>query len=354
MENKFQDSDGMVIVKDYNTAMMVLKDPDFVVPDLVNFLDRLMDASGEDLKSLRFLVNVSPFFLEGEWHSHIRKIGSSFLSAENYQRWLPFFQEKMEELIEQLKDKESFDLVTEVDNFIVKELLRPFVGLYTKNDDDFDMKTNEMQQLIEPMLSITKLKHLNANVEYLMENMLSDNIPMIDNNVSLYQKLLEDDNSLDSEQKKAYVLIIYAAHISLAQTIVNILVNLYQYDNIITPEEFTKNANFHIWEGGLAVYIHRVATKDTKLGDIEVKAGNTVIVDIGESVRKSDSEEMKNFAFGHGRHVCLGAFLSRSIILEFIPKFIKRYPNIQVLSAEKDNSNSFAQAYCSVKVKKIN
>lgn len=361
MKSKFENKDGMIIVRDYQTAMEILRHPAFIVPDLSNFLGRLSLASHRDFSTLRFFIDTSPFFLEGERHSYLRHLGQSFLGNKFLTPWKPFFSRQIEKIFLKQQNVKEFDLVSTVGNSVFTNILRPFLGVYPVDVAAFDHKAIVLQRLIEPMLSINKLHQVNADLKGLMSN-LDLNVAREDNLESVFASLLREENdyALTMDEKKAFVIILYAATAPLAQTIVNILTRLYEDGSCsVTADFFLENMDYYIWQAAAPVFIHRVALQNTNLNRHSVKKGNTVLIEISSSFRGDEERKngcpvmsnMKGLAFGHGNHFCLGAFLSKMLIMEFVPKFIEHFPQLQIVSKERDLSNHIARAYSSVRVK---
>jgi len=358
MLNKFINKEHMIIVRNYDTAAQILRHPSFIVPDLIDYLDRLAEATGHDFAMLRLFVNSSPFFLEGSRHALLRKVGSSFLSSETYAQWQPFFQREIDIFINDLSDLDEFDLVEKIGVPIFSKLLKPFLGIHPVDTKAFDSKAMVLQRLIEPMLSIRKLQQVNTDLMELMESLQPDS-PKISHDSMLY-RLLQGNDELSVEEKKAYTIVLYAAVAPLAQTIINILVNLYEGESETTPEQFYERVDTHIWKSAAPIFIHRMATHDIEVNGLNIKTGNTVLIEIGSSFKEEGRQKnekpaavsAKNFAFGQGVHHCLGALFSRNLILEIVPRFLTAYPKMRIKFKKADDANHIARAYESVIVEK--
>lgn len=361
MKSKFEDKDGMIIIRDYDSAMEVLRNPTFIVPDMSSFLCRLSSASNRDLATLRLFIDTSPFFLEGERHSTLRHLGQFFLGHKFLTPWKQFFSEQIEKILLELQDKRDFDLVETIGNSIFTDFLRPFLGVYPLDVEAFDRKAIVLQRLIEPMLSINKLQQVNTDLSELLSN-LDLNISREDSLESVFAALLKGDSdyTLTMDEKKAFVIILYAATAPLSQTIVNILTKLYEDGScLITAEFFLENIDYYILKAAAPVFIHRVALQPTNVGQYSINQGNTVLIEISSSFHRGEESNVgcpvmpnvRGLAFGYGSHFCLGAFLSKLLIKEFIPKFIRQFPRLEILSKESDLSNHIAHAYVSVSVK---
>lgn len=83
----------------------------------------------------------------------------------------------------------------------------------------------------------------------------------------------------------------------------------------------------------------RTATKDTRIGDQPVKAGDYVMVSLPSANRDEElysdpdrfditREPQSHLAFGHGIHHCLGAPLARMEMQVAFPALLRRFPNL--------------------------
>jgi cytochrome P450 len=93
-------------------------------------------------------------------------------------------------------------------------------------------------------------------------------------------------------------------------------------------------------------FIFRVANSDTKIGDQDVKAGDTVFISnhcVNRSNLSNGNEidikrkKIQHMAYGHGAHYCIGAKLGRLEMSLLFEKMLKDYPNFKVSSAQRDH-----------------
>jgi cytochrome P450 len=85
----------------------------------------------------------------------------------------------------------------------------------------------------------------------------------------------------------------------------------------------------------------RTASEDVELGDIVIRAGETVVVSIPAANRDPgkfpDPDELDlgrnaagHLAFGHGRHMCIGQHLARLELEVALRGLIERFPNLDL------------------------
>ncbi|HZZ47896.1 MAG TPA: cytochrome P450 [Pseudonocardia sp.] len=91
----------------------------------------------------------------------------------------------------------------------------------------------------------------------------------------------------------------------------------------------------------------RRATNDTVVGDTRIPAGANVLVVTGSANHDEDvfehpgrfdisrSNARRHFAFGHGRHLCVGAPLARIEMEIFLTELARRLPHLRLVSGQE-------------------
>jgi cytochrome P450 len=93
-------------------------------------------------------------------------------------------------------------------------------------------------------------------------------------------------------------------------------------------------------------FIFRVAKEETKIGDQEIKSGDTIFIS-SHCVNRSQLEDgndlnisrenIQHMSYGHGAHYCIGAKLGRLEMNLLFNQMIKKYPKIKVTKAKRDH-----------------
>ena len=93
---------------------------------------------------------------------------------------------------------------------------------------------------------------------------------------------------------------------------------------------------------GSTKQLSRLARRDTKIGDLPVKAGTKVLMGLSggnrdprrwenpEEFRLNRSKIKEHIAFGRGKHVCAGAPLARAEVRIILEKFLAMTSNIDL------------------------
>jgi pentalenolactone synthase len=93
----------------------------------------------------------------------------------------------------------------------------------------------------------------------------------------------------------------------------------------------------HIGGGG----VPRYARTDITVGDITIRAGELMVLDIGSANQDPDiytapgdvdpsRQPNPHLTFGHGSHYCLGAPLARVELQAVLPQLLRRFPTMHL------------------------
>ncbi|MBU6951298.1 cytochrome P450 [Hahella sp. HN01] len=346
--SKFEEKNGIVILDDYHDAATVLSDKAFRVPDLPGFLRKLEAHAPVDLRFLKMYVDNSPFFLEGPKHKRLREICLRYLSGQALKEMDDVIVTQTGLILEKLPNT-SFDVVALVGKPIFTLIIKPLLGLAPLEAEKFDRLAMVLQRLIEPMLSLNNLARINNELEWLTQQIQQQLQLETPASGVLASLLADDDAPLSHEEKIALVITLYAAVAPLAQTLCNMIEILYR-DGPPPPSEpahILESLPLLLHQSAAPRFIHRVAAEPRRLGNIVIRQSDTVMINIAKAaLTESDVPEsrLRHYSFGHGAHFCIGAPLSKRIISEFIPRFLKQFPRLRVLNKQYDESNHIARA----------
>ncbi len=367
--SKFLKNQRMIQITRYQDAEAILRNPNFQIPDLHDFLTQLSTASGQSLESTLTIVNVAPFFLEGEKHRTVRQLALKYFNNKQLECWDDFFSHQLTDLVNTLPEQQTFDLVQDVAYPLFERIARPMLGVNPEDTATFDAKASVLQQLVEPMQSLRKLKAFEQDCELLLNMLKTAPEPLPDSingiaipTTPLLPKLLAD-KAMEPNACYGFAIAMFAALAPLAQTTVNLLGQfiLQQASGQTTDainqhfDQYFDNCVLH----ALAPrFIHRIAFEDCTVDEQTVKKGDTVLIDIQKTVEyAADNDDnaavnlsdhqyklLKHLSFGAGGHFCVGAHLSKRILKQLIPLFIKKYPRLTINHVEYDDSNNIAWA----------
>ena len=350
MSSKLENIPGLLLVCDNALSIDILKSDAFSVVSLVGYLSKLQLSSGMNFERLMRFISYSPFFLEGEQHQRTKKIFSNVLGKPNINCWQNSFKNKIEDVTKEFEFSSESDLVNYCFD-IAKSLLRPmFFGFDAALPDDFEIRLYKFQKLVEPLLPIRQLLQLQEELNYLvscvddcMKKASKSNANSLLSSLSSQATI----NELSYEAKLMLLLMIYGAKTPLIQTLGNVFLeilvnNKEKYFSDALDEIINKSASL--------LHIHRVAIKDFSRGDLLIKAGSFVLIEIAPQ-STNGCGALKSLSFGMGTHYCPGALISKSIISMVVPAFFKAYPFVTASEWEFDSTIQTAKSLTTLKVK---
>lgn len=356
--NKIEVIAGSSVVNDNILAVEILKSEAFKAINIVEYLSKLQDESGHDFKKLIELTSSSPFFMEGDRHSEIKKIFARVLGKNSINFWQIKFEQQVEFITRNFKQFAEPDLVNYCFE-IAKVLLRPLIfGTAIDLPNDFERRLYKFQKIAEPLLSIRELVVLENEIEYLLDAVksgLNKSTECLPN--SLLNYLNEDSTTeLSYDEKIMLLIIIYGAKTPMIQTLANTFLDImvthsqrYFTDGVFDETYFLKQLDQQLKNSASLLHIHRVAVKDFTYGDFKAKKGDFALIRIANNAEYKCNRH-KDLSFGFKTHFCSGALISRSIISIAIPSFFKIYPNTTVNTWEYDPHIHTARALTKLKV----
>jgi cytochrome P450 len=353
MNTKFENKEGIVFIDDYAQAKAILDNEDFQVPDLLGFLNRLESATEIELKHLKLSVWCSPFFLEGHRQQEIRKLYFKYINNTSLKLWKSFIDDVIESVVSSLPENASFNVVTAVGEKVFTCIARPLLGVFPKDEAIFDEKAMTLQRLVEPMLSIKKLKAVDQDLCELMAqlNGTEKTIRFIDTPTKPLLMALVENETVSIDEAYALVTTLYAAMAPLAQTVVNLIE--YVYVNKITDSDELQNIVEQQIQNSVAPnFIHRVVKRTCMIDEMRFSKGDTVLIDIRGAVSKNKGQQ-NHLSFGHGLHFCLGAALSKMVMKKVIVELTGKIKVVEIISSELDVNNSIATAHKKLIIKKV-
>ena len=357
-KNKIEMLSGVTVINDNALAVQILKSDAFSVINIVDYLRKLESGSGLNFKKLIEFTSNSPFFIEGDKHSNIKKLFSNALGKTNINIWQPSFEDKIEVLTRDFKHHAQTDLMNYCFD-ISKTLLRPIIfGTETEVPDDFEKRLYNFQKIAEPLLPIRQLVKLEGEIEYLLsciKNCLDHSTECIPHSLRYY---LNDEATADlsDDDKIMLLMIVYGAKTPLIQTLANIFLDIlvnhktdFFNSGVFNEQYFHTQIDEILDKAASLLHIHRVAVKDFSCHDINIKEGDVVLIRIGSSA-ENQCPHHKNLSFGLRTHYCSGAMMSKTIICGVVPAFFKVYPHVMAQTWEYDSSIHTARALITLKV----
>ena len=164
----YESNDRMIIVNDMNIAREVLGSDNFKVPNLGDYLSKVEAATDDAFTVTKRFIGVSPFFLDGPRHAKLRMLAMRFFEQKNIARWDTFLTLNMQQMVDALKDKQDIELTADIAIPIFLNIAQPMLGLYPKTPDYFFTKAMKLQQLVEPMQSLKRIRQFESDLDTLV------------------------------------------------------------------------------------------------------------------------------------------------------------------------------------------
>lgn len=356
--NKLEMVKGMSVVNNYELASEILKSDAFNVVNIVDYLEKLQLHSGMSFAGLINFTYHSPFFIEGDRHTELKKIFSNALGNASINFWHSHFEREVSILTKEFE----FSCDTDLMNYcfdIAKKLIRPIIfGTATGLPDDFEARLYSFQKIAEPLLPLRQLVKLENELNYLTSCIAAclEHSASYPTNSLLHYLNCQYKTELSPDDIIMLLFIVYGAKTPLIQTLGNIFLELltvkrehYFSEGSFNHDYFISQIDELIHSSASLLHIHRVAIKHFKWRDFEVSPGDLVLIQTGSS-NISDCSHHRSLSFGSKAHYCSGALMSKSIISMVVPAFFKQYPNVTVQNWENDLTIHTAKALVKLRV----
>jgi len=303
----------------------------FGPPDMPRHLAALMAASGKDLSVAIRIARNAPFFLSGPRQATIRLLTLEVLGGNRLDAWAPMIDRTIARLLDALADREQVDLVAEFCDPLFRDVTGAVLGIHPLDRSVFDAVAPELQDLLEPLLSLRTILRLQAVCADLLGQVeAGERATDPAHPPSLLARLhAAAPPGFDEQDRRALVLVLYGASFNVAHTLANALHRL--GDGSIEARSSIIEGSGASWldrdllpASASPRFIYRVARQDGAIDRFTFAAGDTMQLQLAEINRDLGAGHL---AFGHGLHRCLGASLSRLIIRRALPALLARFPD---------------------------
>ena len=349
----YESNDRMIIVNDMNIAREVLGSDNFKVPNLGDYLSKVEAATDDAFTVTKRFIGVSPFFLDGPRHAKLRMLAMRFFEQKNIARWDTFLTLNMQQMVDALKDKQDIELTADIAIPIFLNIAQPMLGLYPKTPDYFFTKAMKLQQLVEPMQSLKRIRQFESDLDTLVNGLDKDAAAIAQRpgaqDLPTFMEMMAQTEALNEDELNAFVITLFAAIAPLAQTAVNMIVHIYSQHDGVAPSnaEFVAQFDTYLATSTAPKYIHRTAIDDIMIGDQLVAAGKTVLIDMQALAANASAQghSPSRLAFGLGKHVCVGAPLSKKVLKSLLTLFMAQFPRLELGDAKINDANLIANEY---------
>lgn len=319
-------------VGDHDLARRIAADDTvFGPPDMTEHLRSLQIASGKDLSVAIRIARNAPFFLSGERHRAIRLLTLDIMGNNRLPAWTPFIDETVEGLLEALSSGRDADLIGDFCEPLFRTVTQHVLGLHPSDPARFDAIAPNLQDLLEPLLSLRNIVRLQGVCAELLDltaagqRQLRPDLPP-----SLLARLIaQAPEGFDRDDCHALALVLYGASFNIAYTLGNALRRLADIPSdrrveLLDPSNAGWLDRDVLPNAASPRFIYRTARIDGEIDHVTFTRGDTMQLHLDQI---NAGRGAGHLALGHGLHRCLGASLARLLMRRALPAFTARFPN---------------------------
>ncbi|WP_160573821.1 cytochrome P450 [Actinomadura physcomitrii] len=288
-------------------------------------------------------------------HTRLRRVVAPFFTARGVARWRARVDELTRDLLEAVRDKDSFDFYAEVSRRLPVMVICELLGVPADDMDEFARWAATTLSVLEPgddpaavqaareAAATSCLEFFNALAD---ERVRSTRRP--DDLISHMIGVDEDRLSRDELVSTAVMLHI-AGHETTANLVSNGLLTLLrhedQFELLRSDPSLVPNAVEEMlrFDSPARNALTRIAVEPVEVGGVTIPRGDTVYAVLGSANRDGatftdpdtfDVSRTNNphLAFGSGIHYCLGANLARIEAQAVFTRLITDYPRLRLVA----------------------
>lgn len=340
---------GRHIVGRFEDVQAILNDRDLAVDprkateNSFNARLRRLDETGREPSML---------FLDPPDHTRLRSLVTRAFTPRAIERMRPRIEEIANELIDQIGNPPSFDLMTAFCQPYPTIVIAEMLGVDPADQADFKRWTDDSVAAgFDPFASEeTKQKALVAGEQ--MEAYLNRAIaerraePRDDLITALIHAEDEGDFFNDDEVRSMVSLLLAAGNVTTTDLLGNGMKNLLQHQDQVQllrddPSLIPNAVEEMLRTEGPVTFSGRITVDDREIAGCPMHSGQSITVALGaanydprlhKDPHKFDvtREDIDHLAFGGGRRYCLGAPLARLEAQIGVRTLITRFPNLRL------------------------
>ena len=347
---------SIVLVSTYSLVREVLSDPDtFSSRRFAG--DRLEERKAtldpEQLRKLDALVEHQSLWIamnDAPDHTRLRKLSATAFTKPRIERLRGSIQAIVDELLDQVEGQDTMNFVSGLSFPLPLRVITALLGASPDRADDIRRWSNEIAKAIG-----TEYSNVDDAYEALQE-FRTYAVSLINElrtteRTDLFAQLVaaEEDGVRLSEDELVgmCVLLLFAGHETTTNLITNGLVGLLQHPdqlNILRndPSRTGKAVEEFLRWNTSNQAVHRTATRDTEIGGVTIKSGDTIRLLQGaanhDEAMFADSDRLdvtrenagRHIGFGFGIHSCLGLWIARLETELAITTMLARFPKMSI------------------------
>lgn len=332
------------------TAQKCLAKPVMVAPSLVNFLKQIQIRANVDLEPLIKYTQQILSFMQGGIHKQIKKQLLNPLGLENLDQYQRCIDEVCDKAIADLAQKQdAVDLVRDIEEPLFVGIVQHVFGYIPDSIESFLKDVDVSVKIAEPVQSVKTLLH----IQTVFTNMLiaiTEQLKTPHKSGLIYDihnTLSDEAKAYNLEQIAATIAILMIASRTTSETISHIII---KNGTLASPSRAKFSNQKWVAEHFQTLvrfcasteYLTRVASADVAFDNIQLKQNDSVFIHVPsvnlDKTHFSNCEYThldtfppeRHLAFGAGVHRCPGQDLARQLIVTFIPRLYRRFPEVRV------------------------
>jgi cytochrome P450 len=290
-------------------------------------------------------------------HTRLRKLVVKAFTARRVENLRPRIEEITAELLDGMADQSEVDLLDAFAFPLPIRVISELLGVDESRRDDFRVWTNTLVSSSDPDGSRAAAMQMAA---YLTELIADKRERPGDDLLTALIETSEDEDRLGEDELIAMVfLLLVAGHETTVNLIGNAVLALLRHPEQLAalradPDLVDSAVEEALrFDGPVNLATLRHTTEAVRLGDVEIPAGEIVLVSLSSANRDEerfgspdefDIHRSTNghLAFGHGIHFCVGAPLARLEGQIALRRLVERFPSLQAARPLDDLSWRFS------------
>jgi cytochrome P450 len=295
------------------------------------------DAAGNRMRSI---ISSDP-----PEHTPERRLMLPFFSPKSVERYRPHTQDLCRHLIRGFVEDGGADLAEQYARQIPPRIIAEILGIDPERADDF---TTWVQGVLEFGLTDDRLRKHYGDIirEFFLEQIADRQQHPGDDLISILLQADIDGEPVPLHVIRANISLMLIAGIdttwsSIGSALWHLAAHPDDRRRLVECPELIPTAIEEFLRAYSPVTMARVATRDTLLGDREVKAGERVVLTFPAANRDpavfEDPEEViidrarnRHIAFGSGIHRCAGSNLARMEMTVAVTEFLAMVPEFEL------------------------
>ena len=314
-------------------------------------LDSKRFSSGEN--KLEYAPYRTMLDLDPPDHTRLRSLVSKAFTPRSVSALAPRVQQIVEALLNDLADKERFDLISEFAFPLPVIVIAEMLGIPAQDRDRFNVWSNDIALAVEPILSheeIGRVKRSSDAIVKYFENIIAERRRRPEDDLLSALLVVEEEGErLSHDELLGTLMLLLVAGNETTRSLIGngmlaLLKNPAQLQRLRDDPGLLDTAIDELLRYDSPVqFIIRVVLEDMEFNGRRLRAGQKVVILVGAANRDPaifanpgmldiGREEKSHLSFGRGIHYCLGSPLALLEARFAFAGLLARFPSIQLLS----------------------